>query len=1039
MFFKKNRHHNYFEMKIVFLVFIIVGLFLFDINEDINISNVQAQTMSLDAIAIRVLPNPYHYSAQRWYKEKGFAGSPQSLIVDGYEAVRDGRTVYVNVGNVIDSEPLDTLYTNIYIISYNQDAEASTEIIFSNILSHWKFNTNRLDEGWCRENNTIPCLHDSNCPLGDVCFGNKAKLIRDVRRLSDIGELREIIEDYKQRTGYYPILSAGTYIQYHTLSVWPSWQDEFARQLKSSIPIDPVNKIGECPVGFNEITCWDELNLAFPVELPRLPEDSLVYMYSGDEEGFGYNVCGVFESGFTWDTADIDSCKDVCLDFDEDGYCAPFCPASPPEIPDDCPLDCDDTRADIQEPDEDPESSCGDERDNDCDGFIDCNDNDCAGSDECDTGPGCNRNCICDPGETAADCPMDNCGDPPPCGDNDCHDDCECAGVPYGMGCRCDQDCRCGNGEVDCEGYDNAEECDDGGLCTGDNSTYCESNDDCTVAGGICTPRSGDGCSAGCDWEDAECIDEDGDEYGVGTDEERASCTYFEEDCNDDVSSIHPYALEVCNGIDDDCDDPIEIDEGFDSNDCPEKCEAEGYTWTGREGDLACCGGEGIEAGPYEDMIEITCDDGRDNDCDGDWDGEGSPSPDTDCMTCDDTTTNEGEHYWYISGIPYCNHCYNIYGGVDRIGSQDDDQLDPQWAGVDPATVDRCDSDCGEVDETIEWGDFEEDGEATCDDGLDNDCDGDVDCDDIDDCSSVSPCCTDECTSAGCEDEDNEYTCANTDPADECLEKTIAPCEAGEKCLGTQCESTCIDDDNGNPDGYYKYDDPDCPSGNDCCDDLICVPPLVPYPQFVNPDQDETCDGLDNDCSDSDHYDGVDLGEIDNGCDDDGDDYCDEDMLWFDTTDECDNTTSGTYGDDCCEDSICAPFPADPADVYPGAPEICDGVDNQCPQNSGSVDEGLPLEECQKTCEDSGYAWSENGLPTLNCCGNNPADPYFEPPITQYQELGEFNPDNYCTDGLDNDCDGLIDCDDTDDCEGMVVECPAECTFNISLPCEFTS
>ena len=50
---------------------------------------------SSDVIGIRIIPNPNNYSIDRWYKSQGFSGSPQKLTVDGYEAIRDGRTVYV--------------------------------------------------------------------------------------------------------------------------------------------------------------------------------------------------------------------------------------------------------------------------------------------------------------------------------------------------------------------------------------------------------------------------------------------------------------------------------------------------------------------------------------------------------------------------------------------------------------------------------------------------------------------------------------------------------------------------------------------------------------------------------------------------------------------------------------------------------------------------------------------------------------------------------------------------------------------------------
>jgi hypothetical protein len=112
---------------------------------------VSAQS-SPDAIAIRVIPNPNGYSPLRWYQDQGFSGSPQSLIVDGYEAIRDGRTVYVNAANVIDTDSdgtPDQLYTNIYLIAYNQDAEKATVDIFGRILKHWKFNTNIAGSGNC--------------------------------------------------------------------------------------------------------------------------------------------------------------------------------------------------------------------------------------------------------------------------------------------------------------------------------------------------------------------------------------------------------------------------------------------------------------------------------------------------------------------------------------------------------------------------------------------------------------------------------------------------------------------------------------------------------------------------------------------------------------------------------------------------------------------------------------------------------------------------------------------------------------------------
>jgi len=119
---------SYFKYALILLL----GLFLLiSFGQGLN-------AQSSDAVAIRVLSNPDHFSAGRWYKEQGFTGSPQSVTVDGYSGIRDGRTVYVNAANLTGTE----LYTNIYIISYNQDAERETTDIFSHIIANWKFNTN---------------------------------------------------------------------------------------------------------------------------------------------------------------------------------------------------------------------------------------------------------------------------------------------------------------------------------------------------------------------------------------------------------------------------------------------------------------------------------------------------------------------------------------------------------------------------------------------------------------------------------------------------------------------------------------------------------------------------------------------------------------------------------------------------------------------------------------------------------------------------------------------------------------------------------
>ena len=287
-------------LKITFFVLFLLSISFFYQQEKKEISDVLADGNS-DGIAVRVFSNEGHFSPSRWYEEQGFSGSPSALMVDGYEAVRDGRTVYVNAGNIDDD---NDFYTNIYLISYNQGADSATTQIFNQIVSHWKFNVNLPESGDCCVDTacsviTNRCLYDSECVSGEFCNSNKAKVTRDTKRLSDLKEIQIDLEIASSTLGHYPKLLAGSYLPGNSASTWNSWQDTFKKEIGVDIPVDPINRFGSCP-DYNSNTCWNEETKKFAgiisnTGVPTLPVDSYVYTYGASGDGAGYYLCAKLE------------------------------------------------------------------------------------------------------------------------------------------------------------------------------------------------------------------------------------------------------------------------------------------------------------------------------------------------------------------------------------------------------------------------------------------------------------------------------------------------------------------------------------------------------------------------------------------------------------------------------------------------------------------------------------------------------------------------------------------------------------------------
>ncbi len=115
-----------------------------------------------DGIGIRISPNEDLLAIGDWYAEQGFTGSPSATTVDGYEALQDGRTVYVLAANQSDD---GDIYSNIYVLSYSEGADESTVEIFNQMLENWSFNTNVSNDQLCYETVTTATEVTARIPI----------------------------------------------------------------------------------------------------------------------------------------------------------------------------------------------------------------------------------------------------------------------------------------------------------------------------------------------------------------------------------------------------------------------------------------------------------------------------------------------------------------------------------------------------------------------------------------------------------------------------------------------------------------------------------------------------------------------------------------------------------------------------------------------------------------------------------------------------------------------------------------------------------
>ncbi len=504
-------------------------------------------------------------------------------------------------------------------------------------------------------------------------------------------------------------------------------------------------------------------------------------------------------------------------------------------------------------------------------------------------------------------------------------------------------------------------------------------------------------------------------------------------DCNDGSPAAHPGASEPCDAAADlDCDGQTGCarasclgqrdsarrrccargvapdTEAVCSDDKDDDCDGKADCADPDCADQSCdafgrrCLALGVCACQQSSPVELDCADGRDEDCDG--------LPDCADPDCTGKSCRSGR----CQGMTCCaldagaNAAESCADGIDNDCNQRTDCADPVCAGKPTSGGRICCAATGQPAPATE---------TDCQNGLDDDCDGLTDCDDSS-CDAKScradggsgVCAAFVCRGENCRNRVDDNNDGRIDCADPlCANQTCS--DFGRRCGASGCEcggqvnpieataQQCADGIDNDCDGKVDCADSSC-AGQSCAAGKICVNGACVC-AFSEPSEVSCADKADNDCDG--RADCADADCAGRACSAAGG-ACQSNACVCSTAAEqsCQNGAD----DDCngladCADPACGAKPCGPfgrtcasgACVCPGgATEGCaNGADDNC---DGLVD-----------CQDVA------GCPDRTVCsaigGKQCSRGVCACPHGQMAETA-------CGDGLDNDCDGTVDCLDGD-------------------------